>query len=61
MPQSVKGEYIAMIWKMGYDLDSDKYYPLQNGVMSANLRNVSEKKMLVTQVGVTFGWLNDLW
>lgn len=49
------------LWKINYDVNSNKYYPLQDGTMSATLTNTSENRMLVTQVGVSFGWLEDLW
>lgn len=48
---------MAYDWRMSYNLDSDKYYPLQRGVMSSNIGNASEQKLLVTTIGLNFDWM----
>jgi len=44
-------------WQMSYNLDSDKYYPLQMGLMSSSITNTSQRKMLVTKVVLKFDWM----
>ncbi len=48
-------------WRMSYNLDSDKYYPLQMGVMASSITNTSGKEMVVAKVGISFDWQGDKW
>jgi len=44
-------------WAMSYDLNRDKYYPLQRGIMLSNITNATKQKMLVTEVALNFDWM----
>lgn len=46
-----------MAWAMTYHLDSDTYHPLQKGSMSSSITNKTQKKMLVTKIGLDFDWM----
>jgi len=47
-----------MAWKMSYNLDAEKYAPLQNGVLTnVRLTNTSGKRMVVTEVLLKFDWM----
>ena len=48
---------MASDWAMAYSLNSGTYYPLQKGTMSSDIRNNTKQKMLVTKVGLNFGWM----
>jgi hypothetical protein len=47
-----------MDWKLSYRLNSDTYAPLQKGdLTNIRIKNISDKKMVVTNVLLRFDWM----
>jgi len=50
---------MAAHWSMHYTLNSNTYHPLQKGTMTSGIKNATKQRMLVTEVGLNFDWMED--
>ena len=50
---------MATHWSMYYTLNSNTYHPLQKGTMTSGIENITKQRMLVTEVGLNFDWMED--